>query len=95
MNKTQLQKELLEKVKKGVKPSDLKKKKPNPLDLPANQIQEPKSKENLTNNPPLSPYEDEGYESDNPISRNNRNNKNSLNKSEKKKIQELEKEVKF
>jgi len=27
MNKTQLQKELLEKVKEGIKPSDLKKKK--------------------------------------------------------------------
>ena len=38
---------------------------------------------------------DEGYISDNSLSRNNRNKKNSLNKSEQKKIQELEKEVKF
>ena len=68
-NKSQLQKELKEKVKPGVKPSDLKKKGKN-----------------------TSP--DEGYESDN-FSRNNRNNKNSLNKSEQKKIQELEKEIKF
>jgi len=91
-NKSQLQKELLEKVKKGIKPSDLKKKKPNPLDLPANPTKEPKSKENLTNNPPLSPYEDEGYESDNPISRNNRNNKNLV---PKKTIQQLEQERNF
>ena len=91
MNKTNLQKELLEKVKTGIKPSDLKKKKPNPLDLSTNPTKEPKSKENLTNNPPLSPYEDEGYESDNP-SRNNRNNENLI---PNKTIQQLEQERNF
>jgi hypothetical protein len=101
MNKNQLQKELLEKVKKGIKPSDLKKKKPNPLDLSTNPTKEPKSKENLTNNPPLSPYEDEGYFSDNQSNKslNNKNNlnnnKNSLNKSELKKVQQLEQERNF
>src|SRR6185436_4552761 len=69
MNKTNLQKELKEKVRPGIKPSDLKKHKEKNISL----------------------NEDEGYISDNP----SRNNKNSLNKSEKKKIQELEKEVKF
>ena len=70
MNKTNLQKELKEKVKPGIKPSDLKK------------YREKNTK----------PTEDEGYESDNSISRNNLNKKNLV---PNKNIHQLEQERNF